>query len=64
MRRTRSRHAIAYGECGHSYSGCTCEHFIFDPDLTRQKDDDAYEAAMELKVDLLRDEQFEKKRGE
>jgi hypothetical protein len=48
---------VAYGECGHSYSGCTCPNFVYDPDLSRQKDDDAREAAEELLVDLARDHQ-------
>lgn len=51
----RKRNAVPYGECGHSAYGCTCDEFVFDPDLTRQKDDDAYDRAMELKADLLRD---------
>ena len=51
----RLRHAIAYGTCGHSYGGCTCESFEFDPDLTRQKDEDAYDAAMSLREDIERD---------
>lgn len=51
----RRSHAIAYGECGHSAGGCTCEIFVFDPDLTRQKDEDAYDAMMSLKEDEARD---------
>lgn len=51
----RKSWAIAYGICGHSYHGCICEHFEFDPELTVQKDKDAKEAAEELMVDLIRD---------
>lgn len=55
MNRRLSRHAVAYGECGHSYGGCTCSEFIYDPDLTSQKDDDAYEAAVDLREGIIRD---------
>lgn len=54
----QSRYAIAYGECGHSAGGCTCGFFVFDPDLTRQKDDNAYDAAMSLREDLERDKRL------
>lgn len=50
---------LPYGKCGHNINVCTCEHFVYDDELTWAKDRQAHEAAAKLRA-ILKKERDEK----